>query len=321
MAKENKIKKTSIFQQTEFTLGLIIVILFVGASLFTDNFCTLYNVTNLMKQFAIIGVMAAAQTMIIITGGIDISGGAITGLSCMVLALLQRDTHMNMWITLLIAVFIAIAVGFLNGIIIYDLQVPPMIATLGMQTIVRGFVKIISNALTVTGIDQRILSMGNTNVFGVLPVLAIIWAIVAIIIWFILKYAIFGRSLYVLGSGVEVAKLSGIKVRKMFYATYAGAGLLYGIAGIMLAARVQSALPTGGEGYDMNAIAAAVIGGASLAGGKGTVTGTVLGTILMVLINNAGVQFGLNTHVLEITSGVLIIFAVTMDMLKNRKKA
>ena len=321
MAKETKIKKTSIFQQTEFTLGLIIVILFVGASLFTDNFCTLYNVTNLMKQCAIIGVMAAAQPMIIITGGIDISGGAITGLSCMVLALLQRDTHMNMWITLLIAVIIAIAVGFLNGIIIYDLQVPPMIATLGMQTIVRGFVKIISNALTVTGIDQRILSMGNTNVFGVLPVLAIIWAIVAVIIWFILKYAIFGRSLYVLGSGVEVAKLSGIKVRKMFYATYAGAGLLYGIAGIMLAARVQSALPTGGEGYDMNAIAAAVIGGASLAGGKGTVTGTVLGTILMVLINNAGVQFGLNTHVLEITSGVLIIFAVTMDMLKNRKKA
>ena len=180
--------------------------------------------------------------------------------------------------------------------------------------------KIISNALTVTGIDQRILSMGNTNVFGVLPVLAIIWAIVAVIIWFILKYAIFGRSLYVLGSGVEVAKLSGIKVRKMFYATYAGAGLLYGIAGIMLAARVQSALPTGGEGYDMNAIAAAVIGGASLAGGKGTVTGTVLGTILMVLINNAGVQFGLNTHVLEITSGVLIIFAVTMDMLKTERK-
>lgn len=132
MAKETKIKKTSIFQQTEFTLGLIIVILFVGASLFTDNFCTLYNVTNLMKQCAIIGVMAAAQTMIIITGGIDISGGAITGLSCMVLALLQRDTHMNMWITLLIAVIIAIAVGFLNGIIIYDLQVPPMIATLGM---------------------------------------------------------------------------------------------------------------------------------------------------------------------------------------------
>ena len=116
---------------------------------------------------------------------------------------------------------------------------------------------------------------------------------------------------------MEVAKLSGIKVRKMFYSVYAFAGLLYGIAGIMLAARVQSALPTGGEGYDMNAIAAAVIGGASLSGGRGAVSGT----LLMVLTNNAGVQFGLNTHVLEITSGVLIVFAVTMDMVKNRKKA
>ena len=319
-AKKTKLKGNAL-QQTEFTLGLIIIILFVAASIFTDNFCTLYNITNLMKQCAIIGVMAAAQTIIIITGGIDISGGAITGLSCMALALLQRNTNMNFVLTLTIALVIGVAVGFLNGIIIFDLKVPPMIATLGMQTIVRGFVKIISNALTVTGINQHILNMGNTNLFGVLPVLAIFWAVVAVAIWFILKYTIFGRSLYVVGSGVEVARLSGIKVRKMFYATYAAAGLLYGIAGIMLAARVQSALPTGGEGYDMNAIAAAVIGGASLTGGKGTITGTVLGTILMVLINNAGVQFGLNTHVLEITSGVLIIFAVTMDMLKNRKKA
>ena len=115
MAKATMKKKTNIFQQTEFTLGLIIVILFVGASVFTDNFCTLYNVTNLTKQCAIIGVMAAAQTMIIITGGIDISGGAITGLSCMVLALLQRDTGMNMWLTLIIAIVISVAVGFLNG--------------------------------------------------------------------------------------------------------------------------------------------------------------------------------------------------------------
>lgn len=143
---------------------------------------------------------------------------------------------------------------------------------------------------------------------------------ISCIIFLVLKYTIFGRNLYIIGSGVEVARLSGIKVRKMFYSVYALAGLLYGIAGIMLAARVQSALPTGGEGYDMNAIAAAVIGGASLSGGRGTVSGTLLGTILMVIINNAGVQFGLNTHILEITSGVLIVFAVTMDMLKNRVK-
>ena len=312
--------KASIFQHTEFTLGLIIVILFVAASVLTDNFCTMYNITNLMKQGSIIGVMAAAQTMVIITAGIDISGGAIAGLSCMVLAMLQRDTGMNFVVTLLIAVVISVAIGFVNGILIYDFQVPPMIATLGMQTIIRGIVKILSNGLTVTGIDQHILDMGNTNIGGVLPVLTIIWIIVLVVIWFVLKYTVFGRNLYVVGSGLEVARLSGIKVRKMFYMTYASAGLLYGIAGIMLAARVQSALPGGGEGYDMDAIAAAVIGGASLSGGKGAITGTLLGTILMQLISNAGVQFGLNTYMLEITSGVLIIFAVTMDMLKNRKK-
>lgn len=312
---------TSVFQKTEFTLGVIIVALFVATSVFTDNFFSLYNVTNLMKQCAIIGVLAVAQTIIITTGGIDISGGAITGLSCMVLALLQRDTGMNFYLTILVALLVAVAAGFTNGIIIYDFKVPPMIATLGTQTIIRGIVKIISNALTVSGLNEKILGMGNSIFFGVLPTLAIIWLVVAFVVFLFLRHTIFGRNLYVIGSGIEVAKLNGIKVRKMFYLVYASAGLLYGIAGVMLAARVQSALPTGGDGYDMNAIAAAVIGGASLAGGRGAISGTLLGTILMVLINNAGVQFGLNTHVLEITSGVLIVFAVAMDMIKNRKKA
>ncbi len=319
--KSGNSKLGGVFKQTEFTLAAIIILLFIIASVFTNNFFSLYNITNLTKQCAIVGVLAVAQTMIIITGGIDISCGAIAGLSCMVMALLQRDTGTNFWITLLIAVAVGIFCGFINGVIIYDLKVPPMIATLGVQTIVSGVVKIISNALTVSGLDQRILDMGNMSFFGVLPALALIWFIVAVAIFLVLKYLVFGRSLYIIGSGVEVAKLSGIKVRKMFYSVYAFAGLLYGIAGIMLAARVQSALPTGGEGYEMNAIAAAVIGGASLSGGRGSIVGTVLGTILMMLINNAGVQFGLNTHVLELTSGVLIVFAVAADMFKNRKKA
>ena len=316
-----KSKLGGIFKQTEFTLAAIIILLFVIASVFTDNFLSLYNVTNLTKQCAIVGVLAVAQTMIIITGGIDISCGAIAGLSCMAMALLQRDTETNFWVTLIVAIAVGIFCGFINGVIIYDLKVPPMIATLGVQTIVSGVVKIISNALTVSGLDQRILDMGNMSFFGVVPALALIWFIVAVAIFLVLKYLVFGRSLYIIGSGVDVAKLSGINVRRMFYSVYAFAGLLYGIAGIMLAARVQSALPTGGEGYEMNAVAAAVIGGASLSGGRGSIVGTVLGTILMMLINNAGVQFGLNTHVLELTSGVLIVFAVAADMFKNRKKA
>lgn len=311
---------SALTKKTEFTLGIIVVLLFALTAVFTDNFFSYYNVTNLLKQCAIVGVLAVAQTMIIITGGIDISGGAVAGLTCMVLALLQRDTNINFYITIIIAVLVGITCGVVNGIIIYDFKVPPMIATLGTQTVIRGIVKIISNALTVSGLDNRILNMGNSSVFGILPTLALIWLLVAVVVFLILRYVKFGRNLYIIGSGVEVARLSGIKVRKMYYGVYAFAGFLYAIAGIMLAARVQSALPTGGEGYDMNAIAAAVIGGASLSGGRGTISGTLLGTLLMILITNAGVQFGLNTHVLEIISGVLIVFAVTMDMLKNRKR-
>ncbi|MEG0050502.1 MAG: ABC transporter permease, partial [Clostridia bacterium] len=151
--------------------------------------------------------------------------------------------------------------------------------------------------------------------------LALIWIVVALVVFVILRYTIFGRNLYVIGSGIEVAKLSGIKVRKMFYYVYAFAGLLYGIAAIMLAARVGMAQPGTGEGYDMSAIAAAVIGGASLAGGRGAITGTLLGTVLMVLITNAGTAFQIDPYILDVTTGVLIIFAVAMDMIKTRKKA
>ena len=123
-----------------------------------------------------------------------------------------------------------------------------------------------------------------------------------------------------LRSGMDVARLSGIKVREMSYLVYSFAGLLYGVAAIMLAARVGMAQPGTGEGYDMNAIAAAVIGGASLSGGRGAVTGTLLGTVLMVLITNAGTAFQIDPYILDVTTGVLIIFAVAMDMMKSRKK-
>ena len=208
---------TSVFQQTEFTLGIIIVALFIVASVGTDNFCTVYNITNLMKQCAIIGVLAVAQTMVIITGGIDISCGAITGLSCMVLALLQRDTNVNFYLTLVIAVVVSVLCGLINGIIVHEFRVPAMIATLGTQTIIYGIVKIISGALTVSGLDLRLLDMGNTNIGGLFPVLAIFWIIVSVVIFLVLKFTIFGRNLYVITSGVLIifaVTMDMLKARK-----------------------------------------------------------------------------------------------------------
>lgn len=164
-------------------------------------------------------------------------------------------------------------------------------------------------------------TIGNYDIFGVLPVLACIWIVVAVIAFLVLRYTVFGRDLFVIGSGIEVARLSGIKVRKTFYLVYSLAGFVYGIAAIMFAGRILRAMPNTGDGYDMDAIAAAVIGGASLAGGRGAITGTFVGTLLMVVIKNAGKAFQINDYILDVITGALIIFAVAMDMVKSRKKA
>ena len=316
-----KMGKAAIFKRTELTLALIIVALFMIATFFTKNFFSLYNVTNLLKQGAIVGVLAVAQTSIIITAGIDISGGAIAGLTCMTIALAQTQLGLGLIPCLVLSLVVGTICGFVNSVIIYDLKVPPMIATLGTQTVIRGIVKLLCKGLPVTITDQNILGIGTSLIGGVLPVLTVIWIGIAVVIFIWLRYTISGRNMFVIGSGVEVARLSGIKVRSMYYLVYSLAGFLYGVAGMMLAARVGMAQPGTGQGYDMNAIAAAVIGGASLAGGRGAVAGTVLGTLLMVLITNAGTAFKIDPYILEILTGALIIFAVAMDMIKSRKKA
>lgn len=314
-------------KRSEFTIGLVVIALFLIATFGTNTFFGSYNLMNLTKQGAIVGVLAVAQTFVIITGGIDISGGAIAGLGCMTMALLLRDGT-ALWLAIVINFVVCIACGLINGVIIFDLKVPAMIATLGTQTIYRGILKLLcdGNSVTFFEADGKTFvslfnNIGNYNIFGFLPVLAAIWIVVAIIAILVLRYTVFGRNLFVIGSGIEVARLSGIKVRKMFYLVYSAAGMIYGVAAIMFAGRILRAMPGTGEGYDMNAIAAAVIGGASLAGGRGAITGTLVGTLLMVVISNAGKAFLINDYILEVTTGVLIIIAVAMDMVKSRKSA
>lgn len=312
-------------KHSEFTIGLVVIALFLIATIFAKTFFTSYNLMNLTKQGAIVGVLAVAQTFIIITSGIDISGGAIAGLGCMTMALMIRDGT-AVGVAILVNFVVCILCGFLNGVIIFDLKVPAMIATLGTSTIYRGILKVACDGNSVSFFESdgatfiRFFdNIGNYNIFGFLPVLAFIWIVVTVIAFLILRYTTFGRDLFVIGSGIEVARLSGIKVRKTFYMVYSLAGLIYGVGSMMFAGRILRAMPNTGDGYDMQAIAAAVIGGASLAGGRGAVTGTFIGTLLMVVISNAGKAFAISDYILEIITGLLIIIAVAMDMMKSKK--
>ncbi|MEH2958789.1 ABC transporter permease [Candidatus Merdisoma sp. JLR.KK006] len=315
--KEKK-RDFSIFQRTEFSLILIILALYLVAVFGTANFFTEYNQMNILKQCSINGVIAISATMIIITSGIDLSCGSIVGMSTLMVAMGQAKWGMSIPVSIIIALFVGVLCGLYNAVIIHELNVPPFIATLGSMTIIRGLIKIISNAGTIAGLKIEFTNLGVCS-FLKIPYLAWLWIFVVIVGFFILKYTSFGRNIYVLGSGKEVAKLCGISIRRTIYMTYGFAGFLCGIAGIMLAARINSAVPAAGQGYEMNAIAASVIGGASLAGAKGAIFGTALGTILMTLIDNVGIQFGINSFVMEISTGVLITIAVVVDQLKNRK--
>ncbi|MBR3276035.1 MAG: ABC transporter permease [Eubacterium sp.] len=316
---KGKNSHSSIFRNTEFSLIIIIAVIFIVASIGTQNFMTEYNLTNLLKQCAITGVLALSATYVIIAGGIDLSCGSVCGFATLIVAMGQARWGLPVWLTIVLALLIGIACGLVNAFIIHEFSVPPFIATLGTMTIIRGMIKVIGNASTISGINTKFADFAATNVPGIhLPKLALVWIGMGVLTWLLLRYTTFGRNMFVLGSGADVARLSGVSIRKTTYKTYAFAGLLCGIAGIMLCARINSSVPTAGEGYEMNAIAAAVIGGASMAGAKGSIVGTMLGIILMVMIQNAGIQFGINSFIMEITTGILITLAVLIDQLKNR---
>ncbi|KMZ53381.1 ABC transporter permease [Dorea sp. D27] len=318
MNRLNTGKAGSLLKRTEFSLVVIIVVIFLVAAFGTDNFLTNYNLTNILKQCSIIGVISISATFIIITGGIDLSCGAICGMSTLMVAMGQAKWGMSVPVSILLALAVSVVCGLYNAVIINEFKVPPFIATLGSMTILRGLIKVISNASTIAGLDKKFGAFASESA-AFIPKLAVIWVIVVLLGFLMLHSTTFGRNLYVLGSGQEVARLCGISIRRVTYMTYGIAGLLCGIAGIMLASRINSAVPTAGTGYEMNAIAASVIGGASLSGAKGSVWGTALGTILMTLIDNAGIQFGINSFIMEISTGVLITIAVIIDQLKNKK--
>lgn len=317
--KQNQSNMKSFFMKTEVSMVAIITLLFLIAAIGTENFLTEYNLTNILKQCAIIGIIAIAQTFIIITGDIDISCGAVVGMSTLMVAMAQVHWGMGVFASIVVAIVVAVVASVFNAMLIHEFNVPAFVATLGTQTILRGLIKVISNGGTVSGISRALAEFASGSVCYI-PKIAIVWFVIAIICFLMLRYTTFGRSLFVLGSGKEVAKLNGISIRKTKYAVFAFAGLLYGIAGVLLCARINSAIPTAGEAYETNAIAASVLGGASLAGGFGSVLGTLLGTILIIIIDNIGIQFGIGAFVMQVVTGCVIVIAIVIDQLKKKNR-
>lgn len=311
------LKKHNIFL-AEGTLILILVAMFAVLAIATDRFLTVSNLSNLVRQTSIIGVVALGMTFVIISAGIDLSVGAVVGLSSIVVALVLK-TGIGMVLSVLVALAVGTLIGLLNGVIVYNGGVTPFIATLGMMTIVRGLIMLVSGARMVAGLPKSFTEFAQISILG-LPALFFVWVLVIILAIIITKRTQFGRNVYAIGSNVEASRLSGIHIRNNIYQIYAISAFLSSVAGILLTARLGNGIPTAGEGYELDAIASAVVGGASLFGGEGTILGTVLGAILMATLRNGGNLLGINPFILEIAVGALIIIAVLIDQYNKRKK-
>ena len=299
-------------------LGLVIalgVLFAIGAVTAGDRFTNIENVLTIIRFASIIGVLSIGMTFVIIGGGIDLSVGSVMGLGSVVatLSVVQTLAGQNLWIVMVIAaVAVGTIAGIVNGIVISYGNVVAFMATLAMLVGARGLAEILSNRTTQIVRSQSFVEFFRANLLGV-PVLIWIFVIVAVLGWVLLNRTTFGRRTVAIGGNREAARLAGLKVKRHTVYVYALSGLTAGIASVMIVGRTTAGTSTHGTLYELDAIAAVVVGGTLLIGGRGTIVGTVFGVLIFATLTNIFTQNNLNTSVQALAKGVIIVLAVLLQ--------
>jgi ribose transport system permease protein len=294
---------------------LALIILCIVMTILTDNFFTLPNLVNVLMQNTIICIIAMGMTFVILMGGIDLSVGSNVAVAGLVLAMMMKYYHMPIAVSILIAIAISGAIGFINGGLITGFNLPPFIVTLGTMSAGRGLAQTLTNGAIINGFDESFKAIAG-NVIGI-PVPIIIMFIIFLLLWYMLKYTKVGRYSYAVGGNEMTCVLSGIKVKKYKLIVYTLLGVLCGVAAVILDARLDSALSTNASGYEMTAIAAVVIGGTSMSGGEGTLVGTLIGTYLMGVVNNGLSLLIVPSGIQQMFLGGIIVLAVCIDQMRK----
>ena len=294
---------------------LILALLCVVLSILSPNFLEASNLLNVLKQISIIAMLAAGMTFIILTGGIDLSVGSILALSGVITVILIGK-GVPSFLSLLIGVVIGFLAGAINGYLTAKTKLPPFIVTLGSYTYVRGLAYVISGGYPVVLNSSFVKFLGAGNILGI-PTPIYIMALIYVISYFVLKYTMFGRHVYAIGGNEEAARLTGIKVERTLIYVYAISGLLSGLAGVVLAGRLFSGQPTAGIGFELDAIAAVILGGTSFTGGIGTIQGTIIGALIMGILSNGLTLLDVSYYWQLVVKGAVIIIAVLLDRLRK----
>jgi ribose transport system permease protein len=299
-------------------IGLILLCVFL--SLTTDTFLTVRNFLNVMDQVTVLGVMAVGMTLVILIGGIDLSVGSVLALSGMVMGYLGNNLGWPFGIAIVAALIASALCGAVSGLMITRLNMPAFIATLAMMSIARGIASIITNGEQIVGFPDWFSNLAIIRHFGVLTVTVAVMIAIVAVAWIVLTFRPSGRALYAIGGSAEVARLAGIDVRETTLFVYMLCAVAAGLAGVILSARLDSAQPSSGIGYELDTIAAVVIGGASLSGGIGGIGGTVVGVLIIGFLRNGLNLLQVSPFVQQVIIGVVIAIAVAADTIRRKHK-
>lgn len=297
-----------------FTIGMMVY--FSSAS---QYFLSIKNFMNILSSVSVVGIISTGMTLVIITKGIDLSVGSIMALTGCVSAILIVNYQVAWPIAIIATLVIGLLVGGLNGILITKFNVVPFIATLGTMNIIRGLAFILTNGQAIYVPNEVITFLGTGKVFNLIPVPAIIMITLFVIFWAISQYTVFGRNIFAIGGNVVASRLAGINVKRHTLVLYILTGVLSAIAGLVMTGLTSTAMPSAGDGYNLDTITAVYLGGNSASGGEGSVWRTLMGILIIGILNNGMALLSVPSFWQTFVKGCLLIIAVIFDMLRRKK--
>lgn len=315
MDKKAKLSFANLY--STYGVFFILVIEFLIFSLASKSFLTLGNILSVGRQMAFTGIAAIGMTLVMLTGGIDISVGSMLAMAGVLCAKLSADVGLPLWIAVVITLLIGALFGLINGAAVTRLHIPALIATLATQTILKGIAYLLTNAVPVKNLSATYKFLGQGYIFGVIPVPLIITVALYVLAWWYLDKTYLGRRVYLSGGNEEAARLSGINTKWTITGTYVFSGVFAAIAGVLMAARLGSGQPSVGSGFEMDVITATVLGGISVNGGKGKVVNVFVGACIMGVLANGMTMLNINQYLQWIINGLVLLFAVTMSNLRK----
>jgi simple sugar transport system permease protein/ribose transport system permease protein len=315
---------TKLFQKKEFGIGLIVILLALILSIVNPVFFTAENILDVLKANSVLGILAVGMTLIIITGGIDVSVAAVTAAVTVVIGKLAVAMHGNSWSILaifIVAPLVGACFGFVNGILIAKTKIPPIVTSLGTMSILSGITLYVTNGeyMNSSMLPASFIQFSNFKIAGV-SILIIIFLLTVLITWFVMNYLAIGRSILSFGGNPVSAMRVGINLTKVQIFVYTYMGFLAGIAAIVQTAYTKGVDPNGFAGFELTVIAAVVLGGANILGGLGSMLGSFLGVLLLGIMQNGLILAKINTFWQEIIVGAIILLAVSYDMIKRKRE-